>query len=73
MGNRNRRPALHEPPQRLLNLALRLRIDGGGYLVRIRVPVKRHRASNHDALLLPARQAVAALPDPSLLPSGKRQ
>ena len=73
MRDRDRRPPLGQPLERLLDEPLGLRVERRGRLVEHqdrRVP--QHGARDRHALLLAAREAVAALADDGLVAVGKR-
>ena len=64
MRDRDRRPSLGEPLERLLHEPLRLRVERRGRLVEDEDRrVAQDRARDRDPLLLAAREAVAALAD----------
>ena len=71
MRDRDRRPPLREPLERLLHEPLGLRIERGGRLVEHEDRrVAEDRPRDRDALLLAAREAVAALADDRVVASG---
>ena len=71
--DRDRRPPLGEPLERLLHRALGLRVERRGRLVEDEDRrVAQDRPRDRDALLLAAREAVAALADDRVVALGQR-
>ena len=72
MGHDERRPVLHEPPQRGVDLLLHLDVDGTGGVVEDEDRgIDEERTGDGDALTLPARERVAALADHRVVPFGE--
>ena len=72
--DRDRRPPLREPVERLLHESLRLVVERARRLVEHEDRrVAQHRARDRDALLLAAGEAVAALADDGVVALGQRR
>src|SRR3954470_11585799 len=74
VGDRDRGPALRQPVERRLHVALGLGVERAGGLVEDQHRrVAQDRARDRDALLLAAGEAVAALADDRVVALGQRR